>query len=86
MEELKTNLVPEEEIKTIKNYMLGKIASSLDTVFHQSENYKVKLSEGADYLDYFEAYVNSIRNITAERILEISKKYFSEKYCVVKVA
>ncbi|WMN12672.1 pitrilysin family protein [Marivirga salinae] len=86
MEELKTNPVPEEEIETIKNYMLGKIASSLDTVFHQSENYKVKLSEGADYLDYFDAYVNSIRNITADRILEISKKYFSEKYCVVKVA
>lgn len=86
MEELKTNPVPDEEIETIKNYMLGKIASSLDTVFHQSENYKVKLSEGADYLDYFDAYVNSIRNITADRILEISKKYFSEKYCVVKVA
>lgn len=86
IEELKTNLVPEEEIETIKNYMLGKIASSLDTVFHQSENYKSKLSEGADYLDYFESYVKSIRNISAERILEISKKYFSEKYCVVKVA
>ena len=86
MDKLKTNLVPEEEIQTIKNYMLGKIASSLDTVFHQSENYKAKLSEGADYLDYFEAYVNSIRNITSERVLEISKKYFSEKYCVVKVA
>lgn len=86
MEVLKTTLVPEEEIETIKNYMLGKIASSLDTVFHQSENYKVKLTEGTDYLDYFDAYVNSIRNITADRILEISKKYFSEKYCVVKVA
>lgn len=86
MEELKNNPVPEEEIETIKNYMLGKIASSLDTVFHQSENYKVKLSEGADYLDYFETYVNSIRNITADRILEVSKKYFSEKYCVIKVA
>ncbi|MGM0580625.1 MAG: M16 family metallopeptidase [Bacteroidota bacterium] len=86
MEELKSNPVPEAEIETIKNYMLGKIASSLDTVFHQSENYKVKLSEGADYLDYFDAYVNSIRNITAERIMEISKKYFSDKYCVVKVA
>lgn len=86
MEELKTTPVPEEEIETIKNYMLGKIASSLDTVFHQSENYKVKLSEGADYLDYFEAYVNSIRNITSDRVLEISKKYLSEKYCVVKVA
>jgi len=86
MEDLKTNRVPEEEIETIKNYMLGKIASSLDTVFHQSENYKVKLSEGADYIDYFDAYVKSIRNITAERILEISKKYFSEEYCVIKVA
>lgn len=86
IQQLKTTPVPEEEIETIKNYMLGKIASSLDTVFHQSENYKSKLSEGADYLDYFDAFVNSIRNITAERILEISKQYFSEKYCVVKVA
>jgi len=86
MKALKTNLVPEEEIETIKNYMLGNIASNLDTVFHQSENYKAKLSEGADYIDYFNAYVQSIRNITAERILEISKKYFAEKYCVVKVA
>jgi predicted Zn-dependent peptidase len=86
MEVLKNNLVPEEEIETIKNYMLGKIASSLDTVFHQSENYISKLSEGADYIDYFKNYVDSIRNITAERILVISKKYFSEKYCVVKVA
>lgn len=86
MEELKNNPVPEEEIETIKNYMLGKIASSLDTVFHQSENYKAKLAEGADYLDYFDAYVNSIRNIKSSRIMEISKKYFSEKYCVVKVS
>ncbi|HET8859886.1 pitrilysin family protein [Marivirga sp.] len=86
MELLKNSLVPEEEIETIKNYMLGKIASSLDTVFHQSENYKSKLAEGANYLDYFDAYVKSIRNITADRILEISNKYFSEKYCVVKVA
>ncbi|WP_375580350.1 pitrilysin family protein [Marivirga tractuosa] len=86
MEELKTNPVPAGEIETIKNYMLGKIASSLDTVFHQSENYKSKLAEGADYLSYFEDYVNSIRNITSSRILEISNKYFSDKYCVVKVA
>lgn len=86
MEELRKNPVPEEEMETIKNYMLGKIASSLDTVFHQSENYIVKLSEGADYLDYFDAYVNSIRNITADRVMEISKKYFSSEYCVVKVA
>ncbi|SMG25025.1 Predicted Zn-dependent peptidase [Marivirga sericea] len=86
MEELKVNPVPEAEIETIKNYMLGKIASSLDTVFHQSENYKSKLVEGADYLDYFDDYINSIRSITAQRVLEISNKYFSESYCVVKVA
>jgi len=86
MRELTTKLVPEEEIETIKNYMLGNIASNLDTVFHQSENYKSKLSEGADYLDYFNSYVESIRKITSNRILEVSKKYFSEKYGVVKVA
>jgi predicted Zn-dependent peptidase len=83
---MRTQLVSDEEMETIKNYMLGKLAGNLDTVFSQSENYKSKLSEGADYIDYFKAYVNSIRNITSERILEVSKKYFPEKYCVVKVA
>lgn len=86
IQKLKTDRVPDKEIETIKNYMLGNIASNLDTVFHQSDNYISKLSEGVDYLDYFEAFVKSIRNISADRIMEISKKHFSEEYCVVKVA
>jgi predicted Zn-dependent peptidase len=57
MKNLKSSPVPAEEIETIKNYMLGKMAGGLDTVFHQSENYVSKLAEGADYLIYFNNYV-----------------------------
>lgn len=77
--------VSSEELETVKNYMLGKLAGNLDTIFSQAENYKSKLSEEVNYQDYFDAYVHTIRTVTPARILEVSKKYFSKPYCEIKV-
>lgn len=85
MKIMQTELVSEEELETVKNYMLGKLAGHLDTIFSQADNYKSKLFDGVDFQQYFDDYVNAIKNITSERILEISQKHFSKEYCVVKV-
>ncbi|MBK6267370.1 insulinase family protein [Marivirga sp. S37H4] len=85
MEDMQQHEVSQEELETVKNYMLGKLAGHLDTIFSQADNYKSKLSEGIDFQNYFDAYVHAIRTISASRIQEISKKYFSKEYCVVKV-
>ncbi len=85
MKIMQTELVDENELETVKNYMLGKLAGHLDTIFSQADNYKSKLFDGVDFHQYFEDYVNAIKNITSERVLEISQKYFSAQYCVVKV-
>jgi predicted Zn-dependent peptidase len=82
---MQTDLVSEEELTTVKNYMLGNLASHLDNIFSQADNYKSKLVEGIDYKAYFTAYVESIRGISSNEILAISKKYFSQEYAEVKV-
>jgi predicted Zn-dependent peptidase len=85
LDNMQSSLVSEEELSTLKNYLLGKLAGNLDTIFSQSDNYKSKVSEGVDYQEYFDNYVKTIRSISAEDIREISAKYFSQEYCVVKV-
>ncbi len=85
MKIMQTELVSLNELETVKNYMLGKLAGHLDTIFSQADNYKSKLFEGVNFQQYFDDYVAAIRTISAERIMEISQKYFSKKYCVVKV-
>lgn len=77
--------ITDDELSTVKNYMLGKLAGHLDTIFSQSDNYKSKVAEGIDYKRYFNDYVKAIRGITPKDVQEVSKKYFSEKYSVVKV-
>jgi predicted Zn-dependent peptidase len=85
MKIMQTDLVSNEELETVKNYMLGKLAGHLDTIFSQADNYKSKLFEGLDFQQYFDDYVSAIKKISSERILEISQKYFSKDYCIVKV-
>ncbi|PTB96834.1 hypothetical protein C9994_05595 [Marivirga lumbricoides] len=85
IEKMQQEEVSLEELETVKNYMLGKMAGNLDTIFSQAENYKSKLSEEVNYQDYFDAYIHTIRTISPSRILEISKKYFSQTYCEIKV-
>jgi predicted Zn-dependent peptidase len=85
LDNMQSSLVSEDELSTLKNYLLGKLAGNLDTIFSQSDNYKSKVSEGVDYQEYFDNYVKTIRSISAEDIREISAKYFSQEYCVVKV-
>lgn len=85
MKIMQTELVSEDELETVKNYMLGKLAGHLDTVFSQADNYKSKLFDGVNFQQYFDDYVEAIKNISSERIREISKEYFSNDYCVVKV-
>lgn len=82
---MQTVPVSAKELDTVKNYMLGKLASNLDNIFSQADNYKSKLAEGVSYKPYFTAYVDAIRNITSEDILAVSKKYFSNPYAEVKV-
>lgn len=82
---MQTSVVSDNELLTVKNYMLGKLATNLDNIFSQADNYKAKLVEGVNFQEYFSLYVNAIRNVSSEEILKVSRKYFSKEFSIVKV-
>ncbi|XOV93229.1 MAG: M16 family metallopeptidase [Bacteroidota bacterium] len=74
-----------DELFTLKNYMMGKIASSFDTVLDAADLTKTLDLVGLD-LDYWNTLFNTIDRIQSEDISAIAVKYFdTEKIRLVTV-
>jgi predicted Zn-dependent peptidase len=74
IEKLQNELVSEEELNLVRNYMLGTFLRSLDGPFALSESYKSLIEYGLDS-DYFKNYIGIIKSVTAEQIMELARKY-----------
>ncbi len=73
---LQTELVPEEELETVKNYMAGSFAGSLNTPFEVADRVKLMVLENLS-LDFYSNHIQNIRQIRPEQILEMAKKYLN---------
>jgi zinc protease len=71
---LQTELISNEELKLIKNYMLGQLLKSADGPYSMMDLYLSAEIHGLD-LNFYNASIKSIRKITPERIKELSIKY-----------
>lgn len=74
IEILQTKLIPEDELDTVKNYLLGSFTNSLSTPFASIDKFKVLNNQGYN-LDFYKAYIQSIRAISRDRILELARKH-----------
>lgn len=75
---LKTELVPEQELLMLKNYLMGSFLSMLDGPFNAGEVVKSYLSDGLDF-DLFKQLIQRVNSIQAEELKEIANKYLNEK-------
>lgn len=71
---LKTELVPEEELALVKNFMLGSLLGSLENVMSHADKFKNIYFSGLGY-DYYDYYIETIKSITNERILQLANQY-----------
>ena len=73
---LQEELIPEEELETVKNYILGKFANELSTVFEQCDKYKnlVFLNLPADYYTQF---VQQTEAADAQTLQALAQSYFA---------
>lgn len=71
---LKEELVPEEELNLVRNYMLGSMLGSLENAFSHADKFKNIYFSGLDY-DYYDNYISTVKNITAEEIKALANKY-----------
>jgi predicted Zn-dependent peptidase len=74
MERLQTELVEQEELDLVKNYMLGQLLKSADGPYSMTDLYMSVEPYDLD-LDFYNKSIDSINNITPERIQELAKKY-----------
>ncbi|WP_374164204.1 M16 family metallopeptidase [Arcticibacter sp. MXS-1] len=73
---LQTELVTEEELSLVKNYMLGAFLGSLENAFSHADKFKNIWFSGLDY-DYYDRYIRTVREIKPDTLLELARFYLN---------
>jgi predicted Zn-dependent peptidase len=73
---LRTERVSEDELSLVRNFMMGSLLGSLENTFSHADKFKNIHFLGLGY-DYYDAYINTVRTITSEQILELANKYLN---------
>lgn len=68
--------VEKGELELVKNYMLGQLLKGCDGAFNMASLYESVHLYDLN-LDYYNRYINAIKNITPKAIQEIGVKYFN---------
>ena len=75
MEILRNDLVDEEELLLVRNYMMGSILGDLDGPFHIISRWKNIILNGLDE-NYFYHQIDTIKKVSAKELRELANKYF----------
>ena len=75
IERLKNELIGEEELEVVRSYLLGENLRNFDGVFAMSGSLRTLIEAGLEY-DHFTQFVDITRNITAQELQQLAKKYF----------
>lgn len=73
---LKTELIPEEELNLVKNYLMGSLLGSLENSFSHADKFKNIYFFDLDY-NYFDDYIKTIKNVNSEELLVLANKYLN---------
>ncbi|MBK8519404.1 MAG: insulinase family protein [Chitinophagaceae bacterium] len=76
MKLLREDLVDDEELLLVRNYLIGTILGDLDGPFQIMGRWKNLVLNNLDG-DYFYRSIQTIKNISAEELRELSKKYLN---------
>lgn len=76
IELLKNDLIEEEELSLVRNYMLGSMLGSLENVFSHADKFKNIHFFDLGY-DYYDHYIEKVKTITAEELKALAIKYLT---------
>jgi len=74
---LSTEAVPGDELQMVKNYMLGSFLKSIDGPFNLGDRWKGIMLYDLGY-DYYDRYINTVKSITVDEIMQLAQKYFQK--------
>lgn len=71
---LKSEIIPDEELELVRNFMLGSMLGSLENAFSHADKFKNVYFSGLDH-SYYDKYIQTIKIITAEELRQLANKY-----------
>ena len=71
---LQTELIPAEELKLVRNYMMGSLLGSLENALSHADKFKNIFFSGLTY-EYYNQYIDVVRTISAEELQRLAIKY-----------
>ena len=75
---LREELIPDEELSLVKNYIMGQILNSADGPFAQASLLKNMHIQGVGF-EFYESYKTILDNIDAEVLKDLANKYLKEE-------
>ncbi|PXX99122.1 insulinase family protein [Marinifilum breve] len=75
---LREELVSDEELNLVKNYISGEMLRNLDSPFALSESLKGNLPFGLDN-SYYQNFIQELKTVDAEKIKTLANTYFQEE-------
>ncbi len=73
---LKTELVVDQELDLVRNYMLGSMLGSLENAFSHADKFKNVYFSGLDH-NYYENYIKTVKTITSQELKNLAGKYLN---------
>jgi Tat protein secretion system quality control protein TatD with DNase activity len=70
---MREQLVDQQELETVRNYILGQFLRSVDGPFALADKFKSIWEFGLDY-SFFDHYFSSVQNVTAEEIRDLASR------------
>ncbi len=85
MKRMKEEKVSDNELETVRNFMLGSFVNSITTPFEVADKFKTIHFNGLGY-DFYKNYFNALQNISADALMATANKYFDENSISESVA
>lgn len=85
MNKLQTELVSEDELETVKSYLLGEFLRDFDGPFALAGSFKAINDYGLDY-SFYDDYLKVLRSVTSEEILRLAQQYLNMEDFYIVVA
>lgn len=85
IDRIQTDLIPEEELELVRNYMTGVFLRSTDGAFAMADRFKSLMSYGLKY-DYYQKYLETIKTVSAAELRDLAQKYLKKEELIELVA
>jgi len=85
MRRLQTEPISENELETVKSYLLGEFLRDFDGPFALAGSFKAINDFDLDY-SFYDRYLHSLRNITSGELMQLAQQYLNPDDCYTVVA